>query len=82
MYAEEIIMKYKVATTVKVESALYDEFKVLGVRHKITLQRFIERTIYRYVNEPSFREGINNFILPVISSTEVEPITVISASLS
>ena len=79
---ERIIMKNKVATTVKVESSLYDEFKVLGVRHKITLQRFIERTIYRYVNEPSFRDGINNFILPVTTSKDVEPITVISSSLN
>jgi predicted DNA-binding ribbon-helix-helix protein len=75
-------MKNKVATTVKVESALYDEFKVLGVRHKITLQALIERTVYRYVNEEAFRDDINNFILPVTTSTSVEPILVVSSSLS
>ena len=58
-------MKNKVATTVKVESALYDEFKILGIRHKITLQGLVERVVYRYVNEEAFREGINCFILPV-----------------
>lgn len=58
-------MKNKVATTVKVESALYDEFKILGIRHKITLQGLVERVVYRYVNEEAFRESINCFILPV-----------------
>lgn len=60
-------MKNKVATTVKVESTLYDDFKILGVRHKLTLQGLVERTVYRYVNEEAFRDGINNFILPVTS---------------
>jgi len=60
-------MKSKVATTVKVESDLYDEFKILGVRHKLTLQGLVEKTIFRYVNEETFRDGINAFILPVTS---------------
>ena len=77
-----MIQKNKVATTVKVESSLYDEFKVLGVRHKLTLQALIERTVYRYVNEESFRDGINNFSLPITTSTSVEPILVVSSSLS
>lgn len=63
-----MIMKNKVATTVKVESILYDEFKVLGVRHKLTLQGLMEKTVFRYVNEERFREEINNFILPVTTT--------------
>ena len=54
----------KVATTVKVEPALYDEFKILGVKHRITLQALIEKTVFRYVNEESFRNGMNTFIAP------------------
>jgi predicted DNA-binding ribbon-helix-helix protein len=54
----------KVATTIKIESGLYDEFKILGVRHKLTLQGLIERSIYRYVNDETFRSGINNYFLP------------------
>jgi len=61
----------KVATTVKVENTLYDEFKVLGIRHKLTLQGLIERTIYRYVNEEKFRDDINNFILPITAENRV-----------
>jgi len=64
-------MKNKVATTVKVESALYDEFKILGVRHKLTLQGLVEKTVFRYVNEEGFRDGINAFILPVTSGVVV-----------
>ena len=54
----------KVATTVKVEPTLYDEFKVLGVRYKLTLQGLVEKSVYRYVNERPFREALNNFVIP------------------
>lgn len=54
----------KVATTIKIESGLYDQFKILGIGHKLTLQGLIERAIYRYVNDEAFRSGINNFFLP------------------
>ena len=64
--------KNKVATTVKVESTLYDEFKVLGVRHKLTLQGLVEKTVFRYVREEVFRIDMNNFNLPLpISSSYV-----------
>lgn len=58
-------MKNKVATTVKVEHSLYDEFKVLGVKHKLTLQGLLEKTIYRYVHDDAFRESINCFNIPL-----------------
>jgi len=61
-------MKPRIATTVKIENSLYDEFKVLGVRHKITLQGLIERTVYLYVNNEEFRENINNFT-PFVTTT-------------
>lgn len=59
----------KVATTVKVDPTLYDEFKVLGVRYKLTLQGLIEKTVYRYVNEDVYRDGMNGFTLPALSSS-------------
>ena len=58
----------KVATTVKVENTLYDQFKILGIRHKITLQGLVEKTIHRYVNEDKFREEINSFVVPLVST--------------
>ncbi len=53
--------KNKVATTVKVNNDLYDGFKILGIRYKLTLQKLVERAIYRYVNEEDFRTEMNNF---------------------
>ena len=60
-------MNKRIATTVKVENTLYDDFKILGVRHKLTLQGLVEKAVYRYVNEIEFRDSINNFIFPITS---------------
>jgi hypothetical protein len=62
-------MSKKVATTVKVENTLYDQFKILGIRHKLTLQGLVEKTVFRYVNEDIFRADINGFVLPASSTT-------------
>lgn len=59
----------KVATTVKVENALYDQFKIFGIRHKLTLQGLVEKTIYRYVNEDAFRDELNGFVVPLTSNS-------------
>lgn len=61
-------MSKKIATTVKVEDTLYDQFKIFGIRHKLTLQGLVEKTIYRYVNEDVFRNEINEFVVPVVTS--------------
>jgi hypothetical protein len=63
------IMKDKIATTVKIEPTLYDEFKVLGIRCRLTLQGLVERCVYRYVKEDVFRTDINNFTMPVTSGS-------------
>ena len=63
------MIKNKVATTVKVENTLYDGFKVLGIRYKLTLQGLVEKTVYRYVNEEIFRDAMNSFTLPTISAS-------------
>lgn len=63
--------KNKVATTVKVESTLYDGFKVLGIRYKLTLQGLVEKSVYRYVNEEVFRDAMNSFALPVSGSSNI-----------
>lgn len=63
-------MNKRISTTVKVEETLYNEFKVLGVRHKLSLQGLVERVIYRYVKEEDFRDAVNNFILPITSGAE------------
>ncbi len=64
-------MKDKVATTVKVENALYDEFKILGVRYKLTLQGLVEKTVFRYVKEEVFRNDMNAFAISTFVSSSV-----------
>jgi hypothetical protein len=60
--------KNRVATTVKVDSTMYDELKIFGVRYKLTLQGLVEKTVYRYVNEETFRDAMNSFTMPVITA--------------
>jgi hypothetical protein len=59
----------KVATTVKIEPSLYDEFKVLGIRYRLTLQGLVERCVVRYVKEDSFRNDMNNYLIPDFSGS-------------
>jgi hypothetical protein len=59
----------RVPTTVKVDTNLYDELKVLRVRHKFTFQSFVEKCMYLYVKDDAFRASINNFNLPILSTT-------------
>jgi hypothetical protein len=61
-------MKNKIATTVKIDNGLYDQFKVLGIRYRITLQSLVEKCVFRYVNDESFRsESINNYTIPQVA---------------
>lgn len=59
----------KVPTTIKLNRGLYDDFKILGIRHKFTLQSFVEKCIYLYVHEESFKNIINDFNIPILSTT-------------
>jgi len=54
----------KVATTVKIKEDLYDEFKVLGIRCRLTLQGLVEQCVSRYVIDDIFRDGVNNYTIP------------------
>lgn len=62
-------MNKKVATTVKVETTLYDQFKIFGIRHKLTLQGLVEKTVFRYVTDDKYRDELNNYVLPIPSET-------------
>ena len=67
--------KNKVATTVKIPVELYDELKVLGIRHKISLQTLVEKCVNLFVGNnqvsASFRETITSYQLPETSTVEV-----------
>jgi hypothetical protein len=47
-------------TSVKVNAQLFDDFKVLCVRTKLSLQKLTDRAMYLYVNDEEFRKTINN----------------------
>ncbi len=47
-------------TSVKINSELFDEFKVACVRHKFSFQKLAERTIHLYLTDDEFRKEIHN----------------------
>lgn len=65
--------KDKVATTVKIPADLYDELKVLGIRHKISLQTLVEKCVNLFVGNTqvsaSFREVVISYSLPKSAET-------------
>ena len=54
----------RTATTVKVEEDLYAEFKILGVRRRITLQEFVVRAVYLFVHDEEWRNAFNSKFTP------------------
>ena len=59
----------KVPTTVKIDAGLYDDLKILRVRHKFTLQHFVEKCIFLYVHDEGFKRMVNDFSLPILSTS-------------
>ena len=47
-------------TSVKVNTHLFDDFKVACVRTKLSLQKLTDRAMYLYVTDEEFRKTINN----------------------
>lgn len=52
-----------VSTTVKLNKLLYNEFKILGIRHGLSLKEFVERSMHMYASSPYFRNNLNAYIL-------------------
>jgi len=47
-------------TSVKVNDNLFDEFKVLCVRTKFSLQKLVDRSIHLYLTNDDFRKQLHN----------------------
>ena len=47
-------------TSVKVKDDLFDEFKVLCVRTKFSLQKLVDRSIHLYLTEEDYRKKLHN----------------------
>jgi hypothetical protein len=49
-------------TSVKVDEYLFDEFKVLCVRTKFSLQKLTDRCMHKYVIDEEFRKYLHNYL--------------------
>ena len=47
-------------TSVKVQSDLFEDFKVSCVKYKFSLQKLVDRTIHLYLTSEEFRKSIHN----------------------
>jgi hypothetical protein len=50
----------KILTSVKLPDELWDEFRISCVKHKFSLQKLTERSMYLYLNNETFRQTIHN----------------------
>mgnify|MGYP006907091948 CR=1 FL=1 len=46
-------------TSVKVQSGLFENFKIACVRYKFSLQKLADRTIHLYLTDEDFRKKIH-----------------------
>lgn len=47
-------------TSVKVSEELFEEFKVLCVRTKFSLQKLVDRSIHLYLTDEDFKKQVHN----------------------
>jgi hypothetical protein len=47
-------------TSVKVQSDLFEDFKISCVKYKFSLQKLVDRTIHLYLTDEEFRKSIHN----------------------
>jgi len=47
-------------TSVKIQSEMFEEFKVSCVRYKFSLQKLADRAIHLYLTDENFRKTIHN----------------------
>jgi hypothetical protein len=47
-------------TSVKVQSELFESFKIACVKYKFSLQKLADRTIHLYLTDENFRKQFHN----------------------
>jgi len=47
-------------TSVKIQSELFEEFKVACVRHKFSFQKLADRCIHLYLTDEDFKRQVHN----------------------
>ena len=48
-------------TTVKIVKDLYSKFKRISFDSNITLQKLVNRSVHKYIEDSEFRNEINNY---------------------
>ena len=57
-------------TSVKVNGELFEEFKVLCVRTKFSLQKLVDRSIHLYLTDDDFRKKLHNHTNLALSGSQ------------
>ena len=61
MYIKIYAMKKDMTlTSVKIQSGLFDEFKIACVRHKFSFQKLADRCVHLYLTDEDFKRQIHN----------------------
>jgi hypothetical protein len=47
-------------TSVKVQTDLFEDFKLECVKQKFSLQKLVDRTIHLYLTDTDFRKSVHN----------------------
>ena len=54
-------------TTVKLDNELYNQFKEINVRTKISFQDFVNKCLERYVEDAGFRNALSESVAQKLS---------------
>lgn len=52
--------KGDILTTVRLQDKLFEDFKLEAVKNKITMRNLLERAMFLYMTDESFKRTINN----------------------
>ena len=66
MYIRKYVMDQFV-TTVKLDNELYNQFKEINVRTKISFQDFVNKCLERYVEDINFRNALSESVAQKLS---------------
>ena len=57
-------------TTVKILKDVYSSFKKISFNSDVTLQKLVNRTVERYVNDEDFRKEMNDYVKLQVSGSQ------------
>ena len=57
----------QVITTVKLNQELYNQFKELNIRGRISFQDFVNKCLERYIDDDNFRNAISESVVQKLS---------------